>query len=72
MNTVLMSKYLFLLIYSLIMTCYIRYNVIANMNNSYISGCFDAAKKLAIQTNDLRLYDFCSARRTYLNEFPYK
>lgn len=57
-----------LLIWSIITGAYIRYNVIANMQDAYIEGCYDAAKKNAIDYNDLHLYDFCSNRASYLHE----
>jgi len=49
-----------------------HYNIIANMQEAYIEGCYDAAKKNAIDYNDLHLYDFCRARARFLNEFYYK
>ncbi len=49
-----------------------HYNSIHNMQEAYIEGCFDAAKKNAKDNNDLHLYDFCSARRNFLHEFYYK
>jgi hypothetical protein len=61
-----------LIVYSIIMAIYIRYNVIANMNDSYVDGCFDAAQKIAIDYKDLSLYDFCKARKSFLDQFTYE